>query len=264
MQLKALTKTATNSINKNSPTILLVMGVGGLITASIFASRATLKANKAIEQKKNEKMPAVNPPKSTDEIKLDKREVVKTVWKYYIPTAIITSTSVACIVGSSKITSKRTAALAAAYKISETALAEYQNKLVEVVGEKKAQAVKERIAADDIKKDPPKQNQIIFSGKGDSLFKDSVSKRYFKSNVDTIQKAVNKLNSLLYNEMFVSLNDFYDLIGLEDVAIGDDLGWNVEDGLIEIDYVYIGDDDGNPCAMLNYFVVPRWDYKNVR
>lgn len=37
-------------------------------------------------------------------------------------------------------------------------------------------------------------------------------------------------------EMYAALNDFYNEIGLSNTDMGDELGWNIDDGLLEISY----------------------------
>ena len=74
----------------------------------------------------------------------------------------------------------------------------------------------------------------IITDKGNTLCFDSLSGRYFKSDIDKIKRAVNNLNRELTYDMYVSLNDFYDELDLDHTKIGDELGWNLDDGLIDV------------------------------
>jgi hypothetical protein len=58
----------------------------------------------------------------------------------------------------------------------------------------------------------------------------------------------------------VSLNEFYDELGLSHIAVGDDLGWNIEKGGIDISFSTQLAEDGMPCLVVNYDVKPRYDY----
>lgn len=60
--------------------------------------------------------------------------------------------------------------------------------------------------------------------------------------------------------MYVSLNDFYYKIGLDNTKIGDDLGWNIENGLIELHFSSQLAADGTPCLVMDYQVAPKYDY----
>ena len=60
--------------------------------------------------------------------------------------------------------------------------------------------------------------------------------------------------------MYISLNELYDEIGLENISLGEDLGWKVEDGLIEIEWSSQIADDGSPCIVMNYLRAPKYGY----
>ena len=93
---------------------------------------------------------------------------------------------------------------------------------------------------------------------------DSVSGRYFKSDMETIKKAENELDARLRNEMYVSLNEFYYEIGLEPLrVIGEDLGWNIDNGYLDLNFSSQIASDGTPCLVLDYGVAPRYDFRNL-
>ena len=119
--LKSLQKT----MRKHSPAILTGIGIAGMAAAAVMAVRATPKALRMVDDREIE-----------DEKRLTTSEIVKTTWKCYIPAAVTGVCSAACIIGASSISARRNAALVTAYTISETALKEYKDKAVEVVGPK--------------------------------------------------------------------------------------------------------------------------------
>jgi hypothetical protein len=61
--------------------------------------------------------------------------------------------------------------------------------------------------------------------------------------------------------MYISVNDFYYEIGLGNTKIGNDLGWHVDNGLIDLEFSSQLADDGTPCLVLDYRVAPRYDYR---
>ena len=71
---------------------------------------------------------------------------------------------------------------------------------------------------------------------------------------------MNKLNRDMLDEMFISLNDFYYEIGLSNTKLGDDLGWNVSEGLIDLKFSSQLTDDGTPCVVMDYSIAPKYDY----
>jgi len=239
-----------NALVKRSPELLTGIGIAGMLTSTCLAVGATPKALKLIEMKKEE-----------DNVdKLPKVEVVKTCWKCYVPTVVTAAMSVACLTLASRENLKRNAALATAYTLSETALREYKEKVVETIGEKKEQIIRDKIDKERIEKNPVDKANVIVTGKGESLCLDSVTGRYFYSNIDQINKAVNFLNRRMLNEGYVSLNEFYEEIGLKWIDVGDQLGWNTDRGLIELSFGTQLAEDDIPCIVINYTVAPRRDY----
>lgn len=249
--LTSLAKSVRTAMKKHSPEILTGIGIAGMITTTVMAVKATPKALILIEEKKKEIGDELTPV-----------ETIQTTWFCYIPAAATAIVSVACLVGASSANVRRNAALATAYTLSESALKEYQEKVIEHIGEKKEREVRDAIAKDRIERDPLSNREVFITDKGNTLCYDAISGRYFKSDIDKIKKAENELNRQMINDMYVSLNDFYYEIGLSNTSIGDDLGWNIDEGLIDLYFSSQLADDGTPCLVLNYRVAPRYDYHN--
>lgn len=259
MNKQAISKFARDvrlSLSRHSPEILMGIGITGMITSTVFAVKATPKALLLMEEKKEElEVDTLTPV-----------EVVKATWKCYVPAVITGGVSVACLIGSNSVNAKRNAALATAYKLSETAFAEYRDKVVETIGDKKEKVVKDKISEEKIKENPVSKTEVIITGKGQTLFFEPLSSRYFYSNLDLIQRAVNKLNRDIITSAFddgVSVNDFYQEIGLPTTATGDNLGWKI-DYIIDIypsaQMAEEGTEhEGEPCIVLNYTNPPKYE-----
>ncbi|MCK0089089.1 DUF6353 family protein [[Clostridium] symbiosum] len=241
------------AIKKHSPEILTGIGIAGMITTTVMAVRATPKALILIEERKEE----------IGAEKLEAMDMVKTTWACYIPAAITGTLSVACLIGASSVNARRNAALATAYTLSESALKDYQGKVIEMFGEKKNEAVKDAVAKDKVEKNPVVTREVIITEKGNTLCYDAISGRYFKSDIEKIKKAECELNRQMLDDMYVSLNDFYYEIGLDSVKLGDELGWNVDNGYIDLSFSSQLASDGTPCLVIDYRVAPRYDYRNL-
>ena len=251
LNMSELFKSAKMAASKHSPEILTGLGIAGMVTTTVLAVRATPKALELIEDRKDEL--DIYPTE-----KLSPVETVKTTWKCYIPAAITGVTSVACLIGASSVNVRRNAALTAAYNLSATALTEYKEKVVETIGEKKEQLIRDKVAEERINKEPVNQSAIIVSGNGNTRCFDTITKRRFVSDIETIKRIVNELNRRMINgEDYISLNDFYYELGLDGSSVGDELGWNVTTGLIELDFSAQLDTDGTPCIVIDYSVVPK-------
>lgn len=251
--LKRTIKNAERVLTKYSPGILTGIGIAGMIGATFMAVKATPKALYLIETKKEE----------AEVEELTPVETIKTCWKCYIPATLTTVLSAACLIGASTVSAKRNAALATAYSISEAALREYQEKVIEVIGEKKEKAVRDAVAKDQIERDPvTKSEVVIIDSNSNTLCYEPLSGRYFKSTIDKIKKAEIKLDRQMIQEMYVSLNDFYWEIGLDGTDIGDRMGWNLSKGYMDLSFSSQLADDGTPCAVILYGIPPVYDYQN--
>ena len=246
-------KNAKTLLSEHSPEILVGVGIAGMITTTVLAVKATPKALELIEERKEEEnLDTLTPV-----------ETIQTTWKCYIPTIISGVTSIACLIGASSVHVKRNAALATAYKLSETALTEYREKVVETIGENKEKLIKEKVDKERIEKNPVSKNEVLITSKGNTLCFDVISGRYFKSDIDLIKRAENALNKQMFNDMYVSLNEFYDELGLDHIGIGDDLGWSIDKGMIDLEFSSQLADDGTPCIVVDYNVAPRYGYSSI-
>lgn len=250
LNIPTVVQSVKSATIKHSPEILTGIGIAGMISTTVMAVKATPKALSLIEENEKDDLEPI--------------EVVKITWKCYIPAAITGSLSIACLIGASSVNLRRNAALATAYTLSETTLRDYQKKVIETIGEKKEQSVRDAVAKEKVEQTPVHTKEVIITGRGDSLCYDSVSGRYFKSDMETIKKAENELDARLRNEMYVSLNEFYYEIGLEPLrVIGEDLGWNIDSGYLDLNFSSQIASDGTPCLVLDYGVAPRYDFRNL-
>lgn len=252
VSVKDLSQTIKSTLSKRSPEILTGIGIAGMITSTILAVKATPKAMKLLDERYGD----------NNGHPIPKKEVIRICWKPYIPAAVTGAASISCLIGASKVNLKRNAALATAYKLSETVLSEYKDAVVDVVGEKKEKLVREKVAESRMASDPVTTKEVIVTSSGNTLCYDYYSGRYFRSDYDKIKKAENAINRTLVHEMYASLNDLYDELELEHTGVGDELGWKIDDGMIELIPSSKLAADGTPCLVINYSISPSREYYN--
>lgn len=257
LNLSNVIKNIKVATSKHSPEILTGIGIAGMVSTTILAVRATPKALQLINEAEDAKFDNGNGDVLT------KTDTIKVAWKPYIPAIVTGIASITCLIGASSVNAKRNAALATAYELSKTALSDYKEKVIETVGEKKEQIIRDKVDQERIDNNPVSKSNVVITNKGDTLCYDGVSGRYFKSDMDTIKKAINEVNrEMTYND-YISLSEFYDEIGLEHTDVSDYLGWNLTDGLLDIDFGSRIADDGTPCITLDYRIAPRYDYSKL-
>lgn len=245
-------KTVWLAAKKHSPEILTGVGIAGMLTTVVLAVQATPKALRLINEKKAD---------IPEEESIPRLEAVKAAWKVYVPAVLTGILSTICLIGANSVNQRRNAAIAAAYSLSESALKEYREKVVETIGERKEQAIRDDIAKDRITENPVRE--VIVSDRGSTLCYDSLSGRYFKSDIEKLRRIVNDLNRRMRDEMFISLNDFYCAVDNPDLGptkLGDMLGWNIDKGYIDLNFSSQLTTDGTPCLVLDYTVVPEYEY----
>lgn len=240
-------------LGKHSPEILTGIGIVGMGCSIVNAVIATPKAMTLVEQKKEQ----------LDVNHLTPKETFLAVWKPYLPSALSFVASSACIIGASAVNYKRNAALGAAYALSERTLIRYRDKVIDTLGERKEREIRDKIAQDDVNNNQPSPKQVIVTSKGNTLCKDMISGRYFRSDIETIKQTINKLNRRLTYDHYISLNEFYGELGLDDIKNGDLMGWNLDNGLIEPNFNACITEEDEPCIVFDVDISPKYDFDKL-
>lgn len=252
---KTVALNTRNYIAKNSPTILTGMGVAGLIGTTISGIQATPKAMRIID--------ANGPSRQYHEgnfnaPELTKLDIVKLCWKEYIPTIMLGAVSIGCIVGANSINLKRNAALAGLYSVTNNKLEEYEAKVRELLGDKAHEKVVDDIAKDRVLNTPANDHEIFRTGTGETLCMDAWSGRYFMQDIEILRQSENKINKMLLQEPFASVNDFYYFIGLPDIAMGNEIGWTSDDGIINLRLSSQLTAKDRPCVVVDWDCMPSY------
>jgi len=249
-----LSRSLSRQFSRNSPTILTALGVAGLLGTVILAVKATPKALAILESEEKFRITEYQDPDYN--LPISPKDVIRLTWQEYIPSAIMGVVTIGCMIGANSIHLRRNAALASLYSLAETTLREYQEKVVEKIGDKKEEKIRGEIAQDKINSNPVDKNTVIMTNRGSMLCYDSLSGRYFYSDIETIRKAENDFNKRLMNEMVIPLNEFYDDLGLEPIDIGGQTGWKIEKGMVVLHFAAKLTADGQPCIVLEHRNLP--------
>ncbi len=248
--MKALYTSAKTYAVKHSPDILTGLGIGGFFTAIVATAKAAPKVRDSIEEMEYLADKYGDP-------RPDMKAKAKVYIRYYWPTALSAGLSTACIITGNRKNAKRNAALAAAYTLSETTLKEYQQSVLETVDETTATEIREKVAKKKVEKVPLTNDTLAipYSGKGVLCF-DKYSGRYFYSDREEIRRVCNDLSRQLLSDMFVTLNEFYDMINLDEIPMGSQVGWNIDDSMIEPYFSSQVTDTGIPCLVIDFTTEP--------
>lgn len=257
MRFTSLQPYLKNLATENASTILTAAGVVGTVGTAVLTHRAATKASEIVREASSAERIKTN----DSQAELSKFEKVRLTGHLYVPPVACGSATIASIILANRITTTRAAALAAAYGISQRQLDEYQQKVVEKLGGKKEQELRDELHQDRVTRQPPGREVTIIAN-GDVICLDQHSGRYFRNTVESIRKAESAVNREIHHHMFCSLSFFYDEIGLPPTGYSDEVGWNANHAL-EIYYSTAMTPDEQPCMVIEFVTPPVAEYARL-
>jgi hypothetical protein len=234
MNLPDILRHVEARVQRNSPEILTALGVSGVVTTSYLSAKAGYATAHLLDGE---------PPNLTF------KEKVVLTWRLYIPTAASGALTIASVVYASRTSGRRAAAAVTAYSLTERAFSEYREKVVEQMGEVKEQKLRDELRQKQVLDSPSKE--VIVLGGGDVLCCELFTHRYFRSDMETLRRAQNEINSQINNTYNVALDDFYDVIGLPHTSVSSNIGWD-SDKLMELEFSTVLSGSGEPCLAFDY------------
>jgi hypothetical protein len=270
MQFPNLTAGLGRLVSENATTLLTAGGVVGTIGAAAISFRAGMRSkDRLIEAISEHEKKATEYVVESDGMgqypEFDKKAHVKAIWPELVPPVLVCGATIASIVMSNRVSAKQAAVLAAGYGLAQNQLEEYKAKVLESVGVKKEEKIRDALAQDSVDKDPPK-GQVLMLGEGEVLFKDSLTGRYFKSTVDKVRKAENAVNAQLFHYQICSLSFFYDELDQPGTELSDGIGWNMstsDDRQVKLELSTTLTPDEKPCIVIGFNVLPKHNYEQL-
>jgi Family of unknown function (DUF6353) len=227
-------------VKANSPVILSIAAGLGTLTTAYLASKATYRATNILAHEK-----------PIEDRKERYKENVKLVWKLYIPAGISTASTIVCIVGANRFGTRKTLAAQTAFALTERAYSEYRDRVIEEYGAHKDQSIRDSIAEEQVRKNPPPSKDILVTGPGNVLCCELFTGRYFACDIEALKKAQNELNARLLKHDYATLDDFYYIINLGTTQYSGEIGWK-SDKLMEMEFSSVLTEDGRPCLTFSY------------
>lgn len=280
------------SKSKHAPLIAAGVGIAGVIGVAVSASRDTLKAKRKMDAErdsidfaidqikrrsaeiKGESASArsnVDPQKSFD-LKSESYEliekvkyVVPLVWKCYIPTAAISAATIGAVFLSWKFgRTQLKISKMATYMAEQTFQTYASNVKRRLQGGSLTEETlaREETEAKGLVKSKNASSPIIINGDQVPVV-DRYSGRTFHSSIATIREAVNNVNEEIFGNLYSSLSDFYDHLGLEPTGVSEEVGWNADHPMkVSFDTTLL--DNGQPALVMDYELDPFSGYAELR
>ena len=247
----------SNKLKKASPTILTCVATIGVVATAVLAVKATPKAIQLLETATDEKGE-----------ELSKLEIVEVAVLPYIPAALVGISTIACIFGISVLNKRNQASLASAYAMLHQSYQKYRKAANSVYGADADSKIKAEMAKDAyISAD----GYSMYSLDGDVeseriLCYDTHSSRYFTTTMAAVLNAEYHLNRNLILRGWVTLNEFYEFIGIDGILNGDEIGWCMDElmegGVMWLDFENNRTkmNDGMECVVISALWEPHHDY----
>ena len=250
-------------LGKHAPTILAVVGTGGVIATVILVATKTYKHAPGIIESHNQMLSAVERAKTEhapDYTEVDARKdtiqtyfhTAKSLGKAYWPVVLLGTASIGCLLGGQHILTKRNVALAGAYKMAQEAFGAYRKRVADELGEEQEfhfayDTVYEKAKVDVVDEDGKVhkktiQVQRLRNGKPASMYARMFAEQEYDTETGTYtgssqwcpQFDYNLSNLIIKNRWanehlkargHLFLNDIYDELGFPRTKAGQLVGW---------------------------------------
>lgn len=265
----ALSRVAHRSIlklNGASPTILVVVGVGGLITTAVLASKASRKIDPIIEDYAAARDSLNANAREKDRGRLLGKLYIDTaveLGKLYAPTIVVGVASTTAVLGGHKILRGRHVATMAAYSGLLEQFQSYRKRVATTLGENVEKGIYEG-AHGEWTEDPDNKGEHTLK----PVFSEDDTKSFLRpffdetnpnwtrnpqANYYFLKGVQNHMNNILAIRGHVFLNEVYDALGMPRCREGAVSGWLYEGrGDCYVDFGFMTSIEPNTVAFRNH------------
>jgi hypothetical protein len=233
---------STLLMQKNSPGVLLGVGVVGMVGSTVLACRATLKMDTVLDDAQT-KLEMAKTLEHEDYSERDRHKDISLIYvqtsmkviKLYAPAVLVGGLSIAALTSSHRILNRRNVALTAAYSALEKGFNEYRARVVEQYGEEQDRNFRYGTRQEEIEDPETGKKKTVTRV---ALNEPSIYARFFDSystswskepeyNLIFLKCQQNYANDLLLSRGHVFLNEVYDMVGVPRSKAGAVVGWVV-------------------------------------
>ena len=242
------------TMSRRAPELLAGAGIACFIASTIAAIKIAPKAAKKLEDRK----------KDLKVEKLPVKEVVTTVGLDYLPVGIGIVSGTGFTVASVVDSNNKYMALSTSYGLLKDFAYTYKDKVVETIGEKKEEKIRNEIAQEKLDKDQITENKIIITKEGNTLFKDSLTGQYFRSDINKFKSKAIELANTEISEDYAGVPEWLLDLGLNvpDTMLG--IGWSAPDQgkivTVSFSACVAHSYNDEPCLVVEYDPMPISDY----
>lgn len=226
-------KTAAAFATKNSNALLTGIALTTLTGTALAVASAVPKIIEELDREKSDLEIARN----DGERKKIKRAARLKVAKIIIVPALLFFICGSSIIGNAYINSKKIAALAAAYALSEQKIEDLENATKEIAGPKKSSLIKQKADELAVERCETSKDAVVNTGHGNDLFYNRKFDYFFRSNQDFINLGFKNVQTTLDGTSLITgetqrINDLHEYLNLpNDGELGCLFGWHPGDNV---------------------------------
>lgn len=247
-----LTNDVAKLATKRSPEILAGAGIVCFIFGTASAIKSTPKAVKDLEEKKEELQ--------VEELPI--KETAKIVAVDYWPTISSTVSGIIFVCASVSTSNRRYIRLGASYEMIRDMAYTYREKVIETIGEKKEQKIRDEIAQDKVDNAVIPQKVIISNEK--SLIVDDLTGQFFREDVNKVKNVFIEMANRELANNYISQEELLYALGLNVPASAKGKGWSLVDQgkvlTMTLSSCVAHQYGDQPCLVINYDIMPMDDY----
>ena len=209
----------TRVIGKRAPTLLAITAGVGVIVTMGLTIKATIKSKDQVDEIQKD-----------EDIVLSKEEIVKEVWKNYIPAAGTMILTLTCIIGSRMASQKQINALSGGYMLVAKSFQEYRKKLIDLKGQEVDDEVmsaiyQEHADMEDRWLDIAHRGIDYSPDEVERMFYEPLSESFFTSTKERVLAALLEFTERYHMRGAASVNELLDLLGIEE-HVNKNIGWS--------------------------------------
>ena len=214
--------------HKHGGTILTCLSAIGVVGTAYLSGKAAIKAEKELET-------------------LDKdaplKEKAKALAPIYAPAAAVGAATILCMFGANGLNRKQQASMLAAGALMEQTYKKYRDKAEEFFGENFIEKELAKDVPDEVETEDGKK-LYYYNYLEDGEIPEERYNGYFNAIPEQVFDAKYELNRLFrfrcaHGNGYVTLNEFFKLLGRDPIGCGDNLGWSEELATEYYGYIWI-------------------------
>lgn len=238
-------------MNRNS--FIAGLSVGGIIINSILWFNAGYKCRPIVDEIKAD--PTI--PKSEQ-----KKLICQRCVKHIIGPVLVSAGEAALLIHNHQSMTQQLGLATAIASSRATAEADLREQIHKELGETAATRIEKHALEDEIKRKGPPEN-VQPTGHGDMLVRNMIGGRDFYACYAHLLKSIQIASEMCRNDRVISVNTFFNILGIDSIDIGDMAGWydtDLEDGLIPVKITSLVDEKYDAILAISTHKIHSLEY----